>query len=76
MRTLNAAIAVVLFLAFLWRGGVIKPARGCTYALRVEICWATATVPYLRARLLAVPAVGINFAFRDFGTPLSNHKCT
>ena len=33
-------------------------------------------VPYLRARLLAVPAVGMNFAFRGFWNAIQHRRCT
>ena len=67
-RPLNAAIVVVLFFGFPLAWWCYQNCAWFvpTYYASRDAAVATATVPYLRARLLAVPAVGINFAFRGF----------
>ena len=77
-RPLNAAIVVVLFFGFPLAWWCYQNCAWFvpTYYASRDAAVATATVPYLRARLLAVPAVGINLHSEDFGTPFNNHKYT
>ena len=67
-RPLNAAIVIVLFFGFPLAWWCYHNCAWFvpTYYASRDAAVASATVPYLRARLLAVPAVGINFAFRGF----------
>jgi len=67
-RPLNAAIVVVLFFGFPLAWWCYQNCAWFvpTYYASRDAAVAATTVPYLRARLLAVPAVGINFAFRGF----------
>ena len=67
-RPLNAAIVIVLFFGFPLAWWCYHNCAWFvpTYYASRDAAVAAATVPYLRARLLAVPAVGINFAFRGF----------
>ena len=67
-RPLNAAIVIVLFFGFPLAWWCYHNCAWFvpTYYASRDVAVASATVPYLRARLLAVPAVGINFAFRGF----------
>ena len=67
-RPLNAAIVIVSFFGFPLAWWCYHNCAWFvpTYYASRDVAVASATVPYLRARLLAVPAVGINFAFRGF----------
>ena len=67
-ETVERAIVIVLFFGFPLAWWCYHNCAWFvpTYYASRDAAVASATVPYLRARLLAVPAVGINFAFRGF----------
>lgn len=63
---LNAALVICLALGVPMAAFAIYHAPAMVPRLTSDPAVIAAAVPYLRVRLLAVPAVGINFAFRGF----------
>ena len=63
---LNAALVIIVLLGVPMAIAAFVSAPSVVPTLTADPAVVASAVPYLRARVCAVPAVGINFAFRGF----------